>query len=129
MTARPPSKPGLHRHPMRVVARRTGLGADLLRAWEKRYEVVTPARSPSGRRLYSDADIERHRLLYRSTLAGRSIGQLAGLSTRELAALVRRDAEAERAGDAAPRAQPVTPLAAPPVWAPADFLGDCLRDV
>ena len=45
---------------MQVVTRRTGLSADLLRAWEKRYEVVKPARSPSGRRLYSDADVEYH---------------------------------------------------------------------
>jgi MerR family transcriptional regulator, light-induced transcriptional regulator len=80
---------------MRVVARRTGLSADLLRVWEKRYGVVVPARSESGRRLYSDADIERLRLLHRATLAGRSIGQVAGLPARALAELVRGDAEAE----------------------------------
>ena len=28
------------RHPIQVVARRTGLTADVLRAWEKRYAVV-----------------------------------------------------------------------------------------
>jgi MerR family transcriptional regulator, light-induced transcriptional regulator len=82
---------------MGVVTRRTGLNADLLRVWEKRYEVVKPARSSGGRRLYSDADIERLRLLYRATLAGRSIGQVAALSTQALAALVRRDDDAERA--------------------------------
>ena len=51
---------------MRVVTRRTGLSADLLRAWEKRYEVVKPARSTSGRRLYSDTDLYRLQLLYRA---------------------------------------------------------------
>ena len=95
MNARATSTPAERGHPLRVVMRRTGLSADLLRAWERRYGVVTPARSASGRRLYSDADIERLRLLYRATLVGRSIGQVAGLSTRELAALVRRDAAAE----------------------------------
>ena len=80
---------------MRVVARRTGLSADLLRVWEKRYNVVAPARSESGRRLYSDADIERLRLLHRATLAGRSIGQVVGLSPRALAKLVRDDAVAD----------------------------------
>ena len=72
-----PSRMGEHRHPMRVVTRRTGLSADLLRAWERRHEVVKPSRSMGGRRLYSDDDIERLRLLYRATLAGRSIGQVA----------------------------------------------------
>jgi methanogenic corrinoid protein MtbC1 len=72
------------------------LSADLLRVWEKRYHVVKPARSSGGRRLYSDADIERLRLLYRATLAGRGIGQVAALSTQALATLVRRDADAER---------------------------------
>ena len=80
---------------MRVVTRRTGLSPDLLRAWERRYEVVTPSRSEGGRRLYSDTDIERLRLLYRATLAGRSIGQLAELPTEALAALVRQDAAAD----------------------------------
>ena len=84
-----------HLHPMRVVTRRTGLSPDLLRAWERRYEVVTPSRSKGGRRLYSDADIERLRLLYRATLAGRSIGLVADLSADALAAVVRQDAAAD----------------------------------
>jgi DNA-binding transcriptional MerR regulator/methylmalonyl-CoA mutase cobalamin-binding subunit len=96
MPTRASSKAPVHQHPMRVVTRRTGLNADLLRVWEKRYEVVKPARSSGGRRLYSDADIERLRLLYRATLTGRGIGQVAALSTQALAALVRRDADAER---------------------------------
>ena len=125
MTARTASKPQAHQHPMRVVTRRTGLSADLLRAWERRYEVVRPSRSESGRRLYSDADIERLGLLYRATLAGRGIGQLARLSTSELAALVRRDAEADRAGNGVPTPQPV----APPDDHLADYLGECFRAI
>ena len=75
-------------HPIQVVTRRTGLSADVIRVWEKRYGVVAPARSPAGRRLYSDADVERLRLLARATLSGRSIGQLATLSSDTLRALV-----------------------------------------
>jgi len=52
-----------------VVARRTGLSADVLRAWEKRYGMLKPARASGGRRLYSDADIEYLRLLRRATAA------------------------------------------------------------
>ena len=36
---------------------RSGVGAPLIRAWERRYGVVHPARTPSGYRLYDDAAI------------------------------------------------------------------------
>ena len=88
---------------MRVVTRRTGLSADLLRAWERRYEVVKPSRSEGGRRLYSDEDIERLRLLHRATLAGRDIGQVAELSMHALASLVMQDAEADAEAERASR--------------------------
>ena len=45
------------RHPIQVVVRRTGLTADVLRAWERRYGVVSPKRTPSGYRLYDDQAI------------------------------------------------------------------------
>jgi DNA-binding transcriptional MerR regulator/methylmalonyl-CoA mutase cobalamin-binding subunit len=84
----------LPRHPIKVVVRRTGLSADALRAWERRYEAVTPLRSETGRRLYSDADIERLLLLKRVAGAGRSIGQVATLSREELVALAQEDESA-----------------------------------
>ena len=110
---------------MRVVTRRTGLSPDLLRAWERRYDVVTPSRSEGGRRLYSDTDIERLRLLYRATLAGRSIGQVAELPTEALAELVRQDAaaDAERAGRGVHARDGDAPLAA------ADYLADAVRAI
>jgi DNA-binding transcriptional MerR regulator/methylmalonyl-CoA mutase cobalamin-binding subunit len=80
-------------HPIRVVTRRTGISAEVLRVWEKRYAVVTPLRSANGRRLYTDADIERLRLLVEATRTGRSIGQVAALDN---AALVARLAEEHR---------------------------------
>ncbi|MFN0179184.1 MAG: MerR family transcriptional regulator [Gemmatimonadales bacterium] len=79
---------------------RTGLSQDLLRAWERRYRVVAPARSPGGQRLYSDADIDRIRLLHRATQGGRSISSVAGLDPAALEALVRSDeASVERTND------------------------------
>jgi DNA-binding transcriptional MerR regulator/methylmalonyl-CoA mutase cobalamin-binding subunit len=86
---------GVKRHPIQVVVRRTGLTADVLRAWEKRYAVIEPGRSEGGRRLYSDRDIERLRLLRRATGAGRRISQIAGLVTEELTALVKEDEREE----------------------------------
>jgi len=112
---------------MRIVTRRTGLSAHLLRSWERRYEVVTPSRSEGGRRLYSDADIERLRLLYRATLAGRSIGQVAELSTEALTALVRLDAEADAEAELANQGAQGSELITPP--ATAGYLADCIRSV
>jgi len=112
---------------MRIVTRRTGLSAHLLRAWERRYEVVKPSRSEGGRRLYSDADIERLRLLYRATLAGRSIGQVAELSTEALTALVRLDAEADAEAELANQGAQGSELITPP--ATAGYLADCIRSV
>src|SRR5688500_16961654 len=127
MPTRALSKAPVHRHPMRVVTRRTGLNADLLRVWEKRYDVVKPARSSGGRRLYSDDDIERLRLLYRATLAGRNIGQVAGLSTQALSRLVLQDAEAdaeaERASDGKRGPAVIDPAST------TDYLGECVLAV
>src|SRR6187551_3533884 len=41
------------------LARRTGVRAETIRAWERRYDLVQPARSAGGFRLYSPADEER----------------------------------------------------------------------
>lgn len=84
------------RHPMRIVVLRTGLTPDLLRAWEKRYGVVSPVRSDGGQRLYSDEDVERLSLLTRAVSGGRAIGEVAKLPPRELKRLVESDAHAVR---------------------------------
>jgi len=51
-------------HPMRIVARRTGLSSHVIRAWERRHNAIEPARTPTNRRLYSDNDIERLQKLH-----------------------------------------------------------------
>ena len=75
------------RYPVRLVAVRTGLTPHVLRAWERRYGVVSPARTEGGQRLYSDLDIERLRLLRRLTDRGHAIGRIASLPIAELARL------------------------------------------
>ncbi len=82
------------RHPIRLVAGRTGLSRDVLRAWEFRYGAVEPLRTPGGQRLYSDEDIERLRLLRLALDAGRRIGQISALNMDELHQLVREDEKA-----------------------------------
>ncbi len=45
--------------PIRDVSRRTGVNPVTLRAWERRYGLVVPQRTPKGHRLYSEAQIAR----------------------------------------------------------------------
>lgn len=79
------------RHPIGVVSARTGIPQDLLRAWEKRYDAVVPGRGATGRRLYTDADIDKLRLLKRAVATGRRISDVAALSLEELKALTQED--------------------------------------
>lgn len=71
-------------YPLGAVARLTGVSPQLLRAWERRYGVVEPIRSPGGTRRYRAADLERLRLVKAAVDAGHRIGQVAGLDTAEL---------------------------------------------
>ena len=80
-----------NQHPIQVVARRTGLSADVIRVWERRYGIVTPERASNSRRLYSDEDVEKLIMLRRATSAGRRIGDVADLSLRNLRELVDND--------------------------------------
>jgi DNA-binding transcriptional MerR regulator/methylmalonyl-CoA mutase cobalamin-binding subunit len=79
------------RHPIRVAAIRTGLSSHVIRAWERRYGAITPQRTDTNRRLYSDEEIHRLQLLRRATRAGHSIGQIARLTDQDLEALVAQD--------------------------------------
>lgn len=83
-------------HPIKVVVRRTGLSPHVIRVWEKRYQAVEPMRTETNRRRYSDDDIERLLLLQRVTHTGRSIGQIAHLSTERLRELVLEDEAASQ---------------------------------
>jgi len=76
------------KHSIKAAARLAGITPFLIRAWERRYKAVTPERTSTNRRLYSDRDIEKLILLHKATLKGESIGQVAGLSTDELKALI-----------------------------------------
>jgi DNA-binding transcriptional MerR regulator/methylmalonyl-CoA mutase cobalamin-binding subunit len=72
------------KHSIKAAARLAGISPFLIRAWERRYKAVIPERTSTNRRLYSDQDIEKLVLLHRATLKGESIGQVAGLSIKEL---------------------------------------------
>jgi len=46
------------RFPIREVSKKTGVNSVTLRAWERRYGLVRPQRTPKGHRLYSLEDIQ-----------------------------------------------------------------------
>ncbi|MBD3217371.1 MAG: MerR family transcriptional regulator [candidate division Zixibacteria bacterium] len=81
-----------HKHPIKVVEKRTGLSSHVIRIWERRYGAVTPERTESNRRMYTDEEIDRLVLLRKATEAGESIGQIAGLPNEELNKLVETSA-------------------------------------
>ncbi|MBI3403362.1 MAG: MerR family transcriptional regulator [Acidobacteria bacterium] len=93
-------------YPIRAVSRLTGLGIDTLRAWERRYDAVTPARGERGR-VYSEADVRRLRLLRDAVARGHAIGGIARLHDRELETLTAMAAEPAAARVAAAPRPPV----------------------
>jgi DNA-binding transcriptional MerR regulator len=62
------------------LSRRSGVSPELLRAWERRYGVLKPSRSPGGLRLYSLEDLERVRLMRRHLGSGLAAAEAAALA-------------------------------------------------
>lgn len=73
-----------HQYAIGVVARRTQTHPETIRVWERRYELIVPGRSETGRRLYSENDIAKLTLVKRLTELGHSVSSLAKLSIDEL---------------------------------------------
>ena len=55
---------------IKQAAELTGIPSATLRAWERRYPLPAPHRSPGGYRLYDDAALTRMRLMHRLVRAG-----------------------------------------------------------
>ena len=72
-----------------AVARLTGLPANTIRTWERRHSVVVPQRTPSGGRLYSDADVSRLQLIVVLLGLNESISAVSGLNEAELRERIR----------------------------------------
>src|SRR3954452_2105482 len=81
------------------LSKRAGVSPELLRAWERRYGLLHPARSAGGLRLYSPADVERVRLIRRHLAEGLAAAEAAALASQP-------------EGEAASAAGPLTPAAA-----------------
>lgn len=75
-------------HTIRIAAKRSGLSPHVIRVWEKRYDAVSPNRTDTNRRRYSDAEIERLTLLRLATEAGHTISSVAQAPTDKLRTLL-----------------------------------------
>jgi MerR family transcriptional regulator, light-induced transcriptional regulator len=64
------------------LSRRSGVSPELLRAWERRYGLLQPSRSPGGLRLYSPADLVRVQAMQHHLAEGLAAAQAAALATR-----------------------------------------------
>lgn len=81
--------PGTNRTPafnLKAVLKETGLKADVLRAWERRYNLPRPQRTPGGHRLYSEFDIETIKWLRARQAEGVSISRAVDLWNETMAA-------------------------------------------
>jgi DNA-binding transcriptional MerR regulator len=64
------------------LSRRAGVSPELLRAWERRYGLLRPTRTPGGLRLYSSEDLVRVQEMQRHLADGLAAAQAAALATR-----------------------------------------------
>lgn len=82
------------RYPIGVAARLTGIQVETLRVWERRYGVIGPQVSATGRRMYSASDLDRLRLIKQLVDGGHPISSVASVSSEKLREL--RDLSLER---------------------------------
>lgn len=98
-----------------VVATRTGITVETLRAWERRYGFPRPARRSGGSRVYDEATVAKLQVVGRALAVGLRPGDVVPMSAVDLELLVattKRDA-----------------MTAPPTAAENPGLGPSLDDV
>lgn len=72
----------LVKYPIRTVTELTGVHSVTLRAWERRYGLIKPERTPKGHRLYSQSDIESIQRITELLNQGIAISQVRPLLER-----------------------------------------------
>lgn len=80
------------RYRIGTLARLTGVTTHAIRIWERRYKALAPSRTPGGARLYSDADVQRLRLIKKLLERGYTISAVATLTMDALLKLAPADA-------------------------------------
>ncbi len=78
-------------HSVKAISALAGVKPETIRSWERRYNILTPARDSNGRRVYSDADVDRLCLIAALVRTGHTISRLAELDDAALRALKTQD--------------------------------------
>ncbi len=73
----------LERFPIRTLSELSGVGTSTLRAWERRYGLLQPERTPKGHRLYCQADRQRVLKILNLLNDGHSLGKIAQMLANE----------------------------------------------
>ncbi len=92
-----------HQYSIGVVARRTHMHPETLRVWERRYELIVPSRTETGRRLYSEVDILKVSLVKQLTELGHAVSSIAKLPIDRLRELLNASGSVTVAPKPAPR--------------------------
>lgn len=93
--ARSKTRKPTQQYSIQLVSRATGLTADTLRMWERRYGYPAPERDDRGNRLYTDDDIERLTQIKRALQAGARPQDAVARAPQELTEMLGRVAEAQ----------------------------------
>ena len=112
----------IHKYPIQAVSRATGISVHVIRAWEKRYKAIEPDRTNTNRRLYSEDDINKLRLLNDAIHQGHSISSVANLSLDELKKILKR----ERTGEASVKVDSATSLVKINI---AQMIDECIESI
>ena len=104
--------------PIQIASQRSGVTAHVIRIWERRYRALEPTRTGTNRRMYSEEDVRRLRLLGELSLKGHRIGCIAELSMEALEKL--RDEERPK------EVRSFAVDASPDLAMPEDFVNACL---
>jgi len=77
--------------PIREVARLTGVNAVTLRAWERRYGLIVPQRTPKGHRLFSADHVQRIQAILTWLNRGVAVSQVKELLDTRVRPAVAQD--------------------------------------
>lgn len=84
MTNADHQSPGDNVYKMRAISALTGFSPTLLRAWERRFDFLSPSRLPGGHRLYTEQDLKVLNRVKELLDTGHAIGAVAALGRDRL---------------------------------------------